>query len=123
MNAPLEPVNTFVARINREAQDEEAGTRPPSGSERWLIGGNQRNLGSLHQDIWEGVGAELADCSLIAVHPVGGWWKNNKRADRVNLPLRYSLIVSLRTARQDVDLYTPIAVQLAVPIETAIAEA
>lgn len=116
LNAPLEPVDAFVARINREAQDEEAGARPPSGSERWLVGGNQRNLGSLHQDIWEGYGAALADCSLIAVHPVGGWWKNNKRGDRANLPLRYSLIVSLRTATQDVDLYSPIAVQLTVPV-------
>lgn len=120
LNAPLEPLDAFVARVNREAQDEEAGTRPPSGSERWLVGGNQRNLGSLHQDIWEGYGAALADCSLIAVHPVGGWWKNNRRADRANLPLRYSLIVSLRTATQDVDIYTPIAVQLTVPVEAEI---
>jgi hypothetical protein len=121
LNAPLEPVDSFVARVNREAQDEESGARPQSGSDRWLIGGNQRNLGSLHQDIWEGAGAELADCSLIAVHPVGGWWKNNKRADRADLPLRYALIVSLRTTSMDVDLYTPIAVQLAVPIEAEIA--
>jgi hypothetical protein len=120
LNAPLEPLDAFVARVNRAAQDEEAGARPRSGSERWLVGGYQRNVGSLHHDIWEGYGAELADCSLIAVHPVGGWWKNNRRADRVNLPLRYSLIVSLRTASQDVDLYTPIAVQLAVPVKTEI---
>jgi hypothetical protein len=85
-----------------------------------LVGNNQRNLGSLHQDIWEGTGAELADCDLIAVHPVGGWWKNNKRADRADLPLRYSLIVSLRTPEEEVDLYTPIAVQLAVPVSTEI---
>jgi hypothetical protein len=122
LNAPLEPLDAFIARINREAQNEETGTRPPSGSERWLGGGNQRNLGSLHQDIWEGAGAELADCGLIAVHPVGGWWKNNQRADRANLPVRYALIISLRTAAQDVDLYTPIALQLAVPIETEVAE-
>ncbi|MFC8301652.1 S8 family peptidase [Micromonospora orduensis] len=123
LNTPLEPLNAFVDRVNRAAQDEEAGTRPASGSERWLVGGNQRNIGSLHQDIWEGSGADLADCSMIAVHPVGGWWKNNKRADRANLPLRYALIVSLRTATQDVDLYTPIAVQLTIPVEAAITEA
>jgi len=54
---------------------------------------------------------------LIALHPVGGSWKNNKRADRADLPLRYSLLVSLRTPEQGVDLDTPIAVQLAVPVE------
>lgn len=117
LNAPLERPTDFISRINREAQDEEAGNRPASGSDRWFIGSNQRNLGSLHQDMWEGTGAELADCGLIAVHPVGGWWKNNKRADRADLPLRYGLIVSLRTPEVGVDLYTPIAVQLAVPIE------
>jgi hypothetical protein len=118
--APLEQPTDFVARINGDAQDEEAGIRPSGGSDRWYIGDNQRNLGSLHQDIWEGTGAELADCDLIAVHPVGGWWKNNKRADRADLPLRYSLIVSLRTAALDVDLYTPITVQLRVPVGSEI---
>ena len=120
LKAPLEQPTDFVARINRDAQDEEAGVRPPSGSDRWYVGGNQRNLGSLHQDIWEGTGAELAECDLIAVNPVGGWWKNSKRADRVDLPLRYSLIVSLRTAAVGIDLYTPIAVQLRVPVVTKI---
>lgn len=120
LKAPLERDADFIARINRDAQDEEAGTRPPSGSDRWLVGNNQRNMGSLHQDIWEGTGAELADSDLIAVHPVGGWWKNNKRADRADLPLRYSVIISLRTAAEGIDLYTPIAAELAVPVAAKI---
>ncbi len=120
LKAPLELRTDFIARINREAHDEESGARPASGSDRWFVGNNQRNLGSLHQDIWEGSGAELAACDLIAVHPVGGWWKNNKRTDRADLPLRYSLIVSLRTAAEDVDLYAPIAAQLTVPVLTQI---
>lgn len=120
LKAPLERGPDFLARINRDAQDEEAGARRPSGSDRWLVGNNQRNMGSLHQDIWEGTGAELADSDLIAVHPVGGWWKNNKRADRANLTLRYSLIVSLRTPAEGLDLYTPIAAELAVPVAAEI---
>ena len=120
LKAPLEQPTDFVARINRDAQDEEAGLRPSGGSDRWYVGDNQRNLGSLHQDIWEGTGAELAECDLISVNPVGGWWKNSKRADRVDLPLRYSLIVSLRTAAVGVDLYTPITLQLLVPVATEI---
>lgn len=121
LRSPLERrLADFLARINRDTQDEEAGARPPSGSDRWYVGNNQRNLGSLHHDIWDGTGAELADCDLIAVHPVGGWWKNNKRADRANLPLRYSLIVSLRTPNPFIDLYTPIATQLTLPIAVEI---
>jgi hypothetical protein len=120
LKAPLERRVDFISRINREAHDEESGVRPASGSDRWFVGNNQRNLGSLHQDIWEGSGAELAACDLIAVHPVGGWWKNNKRSDRADLTVRYSLIVSLRTAAQDVDLYAPISAQLMVPVLTEI---
>lgn len=117
----LENRTEFIARINREAQEAEDGSRPgKNASRRWLIGPQSRNLGSLHQDEWHGTGAELARCSSVAVIPVGGWWKNNRRADRKNLPVRYSLLLSLKTKEQGVDLYTPIATQLQVPIATEI---
>jgi hypothetical protein len=114
-----ETIDEFVRRVNRQAQSEEDGTASPTASAGWLVGPRQRNSGSLHQDIWEGSGAELAQAGVLAVHPVGGWWKNNKRADRIELPVRYSLLVSLQTS-ESVDLYTPIATELRVPVETAI---
>ena len=118
---PLENQQRFIARINREAgDDEDAARQPSSGSARWLVGSDQRNLGSLHQDIWEGSGQELAACNSIAVYPVGGWWKKNLRKDRLDLPVRYTLAVSLKTREQGVDLYTPIATQLEIPIATEI---
>lgn len=109
----------FVARVNREAQSEEGGARR-SESDRWFLGERARHLGSLHQDEWTGTGAELAHCNNVAVYPVGGWWKNNSRGDRRDLPVRYSLLLSLQTKEQGVDLYTPIATQLHIPIATAI---
>ncbi len=120
LKGATETLNQFLARVNFEAQAEEGGQRPSGGSDRWLLGKNQRNSGSLHQDIWEGSGAELAAKGVLAVHPVGGWWKNNKRKDRIDRGLRYALTVSLRTAEEGVDLYTPIAVQLDIPVEAAI---
>ena len=43
---PMESVPEFVRRVNRVASDEEEGVdRPSSGSERWLIGPQQRNKG------------------------------------------------------------------------------
>ena len=122
LKLPTETIDAFVARVNREAQLEEDGTRRPasSGQDRWLVGPNQRNLGSLHQDLWEGSGAELADAGVIAVYPIGGWWKNNNRKDRISLAVRYALIVSLKTTEQSVDLYTPIAIELRIPIENVI---
>jgi hypothetical protein len=121
LRAPTEKTAEFISRVNHDAQAEEDGQRRPSGrADRWVVGSNQRNLGSLHQDLWEGSGAELADCGVLAVHPVGGWWKNAQRKDRINLPVRYGLLVSLITQETGVDLYTPIAVELDLPVETAI---
>jgi hypothetical protein len=56
----------------------------------------------------------------IAVYPIGGWWKNNKNRDRVDQPVRYSLVVSLKTDTTDVDLYTPVANLLRLPVEIPI---
>jgi hypothetical protein len=122
LKAPLETLEHFVSRVNYEAQSEEDGQQRPSArSERWLMGADQQTLGSLHQDLWEGSAVELASSGALAVHPVGGWWRNNThRKDRIAMPVRYALIVSLKTAEQGVDLYTPIALELDVPVETAI---
>jgi len=118
---PLETESQFVQRVNRDARTEESGGRPAGGRVRWLVGANQRNLGSLHQDEWETDGITLAQSGQLAVYPVGGWWKNRLASDRVNQPVRYALIVSLKTTAQDVDLYTPIAnvlnIPTAIPVE------
>ncbi|MDO5500924.1 MAG: S8 family peptidase, partial [Propionibacteriaceae bacterium] len=118
LQSPLETSAEFVHRVNRDAQSTEDGTTSSASgaSQRWFIGDQQRHYGSLHQDEWHGTGAELAASSRIAVYPVGGWWKNNSRKDRSDLPIRYSIIVSLRTAAAAVDLYTPIAIELGVPV-------
>lgn len=70
-----------------------------------------------HADIWEESAAELAGCGVLAFHGVGGWWLRNAREDRMDLPVRYSVLVSLSTDEVGVDLYTPIAVQIGVPVE------
>lgn len=121
LQGPLETQSQFITRINREAQsDEDGSSRTGTTSNRWLLGENQRGLGSLHQDEWHGTGSELAMCNSVAVYPVGGWWKNTRRADRRDLPVRYALLLSLTTAEQAIDLYSPIATQLHVPIATEI---
>lgn len=121
LKTPSETTEQFLRRLNDDAQLEEEGAgKTSSGNERWLVGPQARNLGSLHQDVWEGTGTDLADSGVLAVHPIGGWWKNSRRKDRVEQPVRYSLAVSLRTAEQGVDLYTPVAVQLDLPVEEAV---
>ena len=116
LQRPNECTPDFVARVNRAAKAEEDGDPSTLGDSKWLVGPQQRDRGSLHQDIWTGYGAELATTGGgLVVHAVGGWWKNNNRKDRVDLPVRYALLVSLRTAAENVDLYEPIAVELGIP--------
>lgn len=112
---PLETENDFVQRVNRDARTEESGGRPGTSQVKWLIGANQRNLGSLHQDEWATDGITLSRTGRLAIYPVGGWWKNNRTQARIDQPVRYALVVSLRTDEQDVDLYTPIANLLTIP--------
>ncbi|PPH70520.1 subtilisin family serine protease [Rathayibacter sp. AY1D4] len=113
----FETEESFLRRVNHRPTrgDHQAS----SITDRWLIGTNQRNSGSLHQDVWEGTGTQLARSGSIAVTPVGGWWKYRKDAERQDLSVRYSLIVSLRTQEQTVDLYEPIRtqVELDIPVE------
>jgi len=70
----------------------------------------------LHSDIWTGSAAELASRGAIAVYPSAGWWKTRPALERYNQQVRYSLLVSISAPHIDVDLYTPIANQVGVPV-------
>lgn len=106
----------FVKRINAAAERDDEGDTLDPKDPNWLLGARQRHRGSLHKDIWRGTAAELANRGFIAIYPAKGWWRTRPAQERFNLPARYSLIVSIRTPETDVDLYTPIAQQVAVPI-------
>jgi Subtilase family len=113
----------FVARINAAAEREDDGDPIDPKDPNWVLGDLKRHRGSLHQDIWQGSAAELASRGFVAVYPAKGWWRTRQAQERYNLPARYSLIVSIRTPQTDVDLYTPIAqqvaAQIAVPVVVA----
>ncbi|WP_052808680.1 S8 family peptidase [Streptomyces cyaneogriseus] len=120
IKGPTESGDAFQRRLAEQAEHESDGIGNPKAFEshsHWLVGPRFRNLGSLHADVWRGSAAELADCGTLAVYPVGGWWKANKRNDRIGLPVSYALLISLRTPEVSTDLYTPIATQLGVPVE------
>ena len=65
----------------------------------------------------EGTAAELSTCNFIGVSPVIGWWKERTHLKKWNKKARYSLIISIETPEVEVDLYTPIANKLKIPIE------
>lgn len=109
---PLESVEDFQTRINAAAIREEGGRSAAPTDSNWILGENYRHRGSLHQDVWHGSAADLASRGFIAIYPSQGWWRTRPAQERYDLPARYSLIVSIRTPETDVDLYTPIDLQV-----------
>jgi hypothetical protein len=118
MMHPVESLEAFKRRISlseREDQSTKGGYARPKGS-GWVLGAGVRERGSLHSDRWRGPASELARCGHIAVYPVTGWWKERTRGQPWLKSARYSLIVSISTAESSVDIYTPVATQLQVPV-------
>jgi len=119
LNSPGEDKDTFVKRINKKSRDDnEDKPDTQSPSDYWVIGSKNRDKGSIHSDTWRGSAADLADSNLIAISPVIGWWRERRHLGKSNKTGRYSLIVSITTPEQNVDIYTP--VKIATEIKTAI---
>jgi Subtilase family len=107
----------FRKRVNIAAREENEEVSGNSGSDRWSIGTNNRSNGSVHSDFWEGTAADLATCNLISIFPVIGWWRERKHLGRVENKTRYSLIISLDTPAQKIELYTTVKNMIEIPIE------
>ncbi len=115
-----EAEETFRKRLNKLARDEE-DERSAWASESdtgWEIGPRERFRGSIHSDRWHGTAADLAARLLVGVYPVSGWWKTRKALGRWNHHIRYSLVVSIHTPAETMDVYTPVSVAVSVPVET-----
>ncbi len=117
IKAPTEELDDFRARVSRDAQNEERGAKMPEDP-GWTIGPRQRNQGSIHSDRWVGTAADLAERGHLAVYPVGGWWKEQANLGRWHRSVRYTLIVTIRTPAVEVDIYTPVANQVAIAVAT-----
>jgi hypothetical protein len=118
MKRSLESHDAFRARINKAVQLEDEDIATDAGPDNWLIG-IPRNVGSLHSDYWRGAAIELAGRDAIAVYPVTGWWKEKPYLNRYTRRVRYSLMVSINATAAAIDIYTPIAIAVGIPVEIA----
>ena len=99
-----------VGADDNDNEDETVGVGNEPDT-RWRFGSNSRNYkaaGSLHCDVWQGPGVDLAARRTLAVYPVSGWWKTRAPKKRYNSKAPYALIVTLRSLDEDVDLHTPV---------------
>ena len=111
---PLESLDDFRKRINREARDAEHGSSNGPSDSDWLLG-RDRHRGSIHKDIWRGKAAALAERGQLAVYPAMGWWRTRKSLQRYEKKARYALVVSIRAPEVDVDLYNEVLTRVLVP--------
>jgi hypothetical protein len=121
---PLESLDAFRRRINREARDAESGTATGPGDAGWLLGHQFRHKGSIHKDVWKGKAADLAERAQIAVYPAMGWWRTRTALQRYDKTARYALVVSIRVPDVDVDIYNEVVakIQVAQPIALSVSE-
>lgn len=111
---PLESIDEFRKRINREAGAAETGSTTGPGDSNWLLGPQFRHKGSIHKDVWSGKAVDLAERGQIAVYPAMGWWRTRAGLRCYDRTARYSLVVSIRVPKVDVDIYNDVATQIQV---------
>jgi hypothetical protein len=114
-----ETFDDFKLRINAHGREDEYDEDHAGETGRWVLGVTGPTNGSLHSNIWTGTAAELANRGHIAVHPTLGWWRTRPGEHRYESRVHYSLIVTISTPDETVDIYTPVAVELGigVPVE------
>lgn len=115
LKGPTETAADFHKRINKAARAEKEKGPEGGGGLDWYLG-RARNKGSLHSDYWAGTAADLAECAVIGVHPVVGWWKEQPKRDRSARGVPYCLVVGIETDDVQTDLWTPVATEVGVPL-------
>lgn len=123
VKSPTESLDDFRKRVNQQALDEDED-KPKTGGDAsdWFLGEQTRNKGSIHSDIWVGTSADLAERGVIGVYPVSGWWKDQPKRDRSGLGAHYALVVSIKTEAEGVDIWTPVAQEIGVPVQEVVVE-
>lgn len=121
MKRPNETLEQFQQRINSLMRDDNYQNNSTTDN-HWYLGSKNRDVGSIHSDVWEDTAINLAQSGIIAVYPVVGWWRERTALKKYNSKIPYSLVVTIETPEENVDLYTPIVTKIAsrvtVPIIT-----
>ena len=124
INHPDESKDHFLARknkVNRNNTEYTSGEYSSSGY--WEIGSSIRDRGSIISDTWVGTAAELASCNYLCVYPIMGWWKSKNHLrdeEHYQKIANYSLIISIYSEDENIDIYTPVKVQIETPVEVPI---
>ncbi|WP_262459311.1 S8 family peptidase [Alloalcanivorax balearicus] len=114
---PGQELDNFRAYINGLVELEEYDG-PEGDNDGWFLGSQLRTRGSIHSDTWIGTVRDLLDMHTIAIFPVGGWWKYRTAEDRWKNEVKFSLLVSIETPDQEIDIYSEVENLVNISIET-----
>lgn len=89
-----------LRRVNRAISTSDLAGR----DDGWLLGRRRRARGTLHHDIWKGPAYRLVGRRQVSVAPIRGWWAASSQIEPADLPVRFSLIISIRTPETANDL-------------------
>jgi len=121
VKGPTESVEEFRKRLNKEALEGDEKKPTASGhNDDWFLGPRARDRGSIHSDVLTGFAADIAERGSVAVFPVTGWWKEQKKRDRSVRGARYALVVSIETDEVGADLWTPIQAEIAAEVAAGV---
>jgi len=112
-----EAMDVFKRRVNASERDDPR-VRPQieADDERWLLGPQSVSAGSLHTDVWTGPAIELLGRDTLCIKPVVGWCRKRASREVCDTVRRYALVVSLKARNVEVDLYTPVATSIGLPV-------
>ncbi|WP_161912085.1 S8 family peptidase [Methylosinus sp. C49] len=103
------PDDTHIDAVRRSNRAFSSAGQPPvpTRTERgWQLGSKLRQRGSIHHDRWCGQARELARQGGIRVFPKGGWWADQQNLNYADVSARFSLIISIQTPENTVDIYS-----------------
>ena len=114
LKSPDEKIEAFTTRIGRTADNQK--NISISDSTEWMFGSDRRNVGSIHIDTMTIAANDLAQRGVLAVYPIGGWWKDNRNIDPERCVARFSLIVEIDAEDNEIDLYTEVQQKIATSV-------
>jgi hypothetical protein len=106
---PGEDQHTFEQRVSTQYVDQSVS--------QWMLGHHRYRM-AVHSDVWTGEARRAAERGSIAVWPSLGWWGKNRGPEVREVP--YSLLISLETDDEEVNLAAAVESAISVFQETAV---
>ena len=121
---PEESMQQLRQRLTRDVWDhpQVSPGRTVSDSRNWSLGKTLRTKGSIHSDTWRGTASQLAESEFVAVFPVTGWWRERPGQECYDNDARYALIISIESARSDLELHQAVHEQITLRSTASVTE-